>query len=619
MQAVARLAYEAQMLRNDQASTAIPLKRDDLLKLLPSGEIKNNGSYFINWLIERAGILTDRTDGTLQFAHLSFQEFLAARHLQASANSTTDQIIQFKSFSTRREWWETLRLAAALIQSTYRQHADILLDELVRGSADEFWLSGVIFADGLGSNEVFEEWARSLVEHLAFHEGDAICSSGWRVSQQRVRRERIVELADSKSQKITWVHWVRVRNWLDAAGTDLDLSHPRGTSGIVIRILKDLTINTPTDVGIGRVLTSMNPFWPIKNPDIALLNVWPGSRKLAGTRMQSLALMGSAEEGQQHLLLRGSLSRPLDMEAAAPFIKEFRHKLACHLPVRFNESIFEKLDEERNRLRREGMDSLREGYIRDVSIYAGRMFFGEWRGALERIGVNNPIGLLLDACTILFRHCSSFCDISESDLVEDEINHFCVEDFLFPILQRSSTLFGRDLRDRFTLRRLMIRPHNFNESIPDNTIQEFFQREIGGLGRGICRATLAHTAVEMDHPAFPLLKAAAFVSLHPDVSPIQLDAVLAEYPLDGEPLWPALARQIARRSTSLDRELLVDRAMHPEKCEPPLSWGLQYVVRGDVIVDDPEFPAGRVCRLEEFGLGDLAVLEEMPPELELDA
>ncbi len=35
---------------------------------------------FLAWLAGPAGLLSDRTDGTCQFSHLSFQEYLAAWH-----------------------------------------------------------------------------------------------------------------------------------------------------------------------------------------------------------------------------------------------------------------------------------------------------------------------------------------------------------------------------------------------------------------------------------------------------------------------------------------------------------------------------------------------------------
>ncbi len=60
-----------------------------------------------------------------------------------------------------------------------------------------------------------------------------------------------------------------------------------------------------------------------------------------------------------------------------------------------------------------------------------------------------------------------------------------------------------------------------------------------------------------------------------------------------------------------------DLARHPEKREPPLRWGLRYIVWGNiwleggkvVLLDD-------VCR--EHGLDLLPYVEELPDELLVD-
>ncbi|MBF0369638.1 MAG: hypothetical protein HQL52_09305 [Magnetococcales bacterium] len=75
---------------------------------------------------------------------------------------------------------------------------------------------------------------------------------------------------------------------------------------------------------------------------------------------------------------------------------------------------------------------------------------------------------------------------------------------------------------------------------------------------------------------------------------------------------------MARRSSEADRALLIDLAKHPEKREPPLSWGLQFIVRGDVWLDNNEGIVTLDELSEEAGLAPLPYLEEMPPELEVD-
>ncbi len=84
-----------------------------------------------------------------------------------------------------------------------------------------------------------------------------------------------------------------------------------------------------------------------------------------------------------------------------------------------------------------------------------------------------------------------------------------------------------------------------------------------------------------------------------------------------DPLWIALAKHVARISTPEDRALLVDLATNPGQREAPLSWGLQFMVRGDILLAD-----GNVVTLDELcqdaGLPPYPMLEEMPPELEAE-
>ncbi len=91
------------------------------------------------------------------------------------------------------------------------------------------------------------------------------------------------------------------------------------------------------------------------------------------------------------------------------------------------------------------------------------------------------------------------------------------------------------------------------------------------------------------------------------------------YPSDGHPFWPALARHVARRTVPGDEDwtLLEELAKHPEKTDPPLSWALKYIVRGDIRMDD-----GQIVTLDqladELGMERLPYLEPMPEHFEVD-
>jgi len=94
-------------------------------------------------------------------------------------------------------------------------------------------------------------------------------------------------------------------------------------------------------------------------------------------------------------------------------------------------------------------------------------------------------------------------------------------------------------------------------------------------GRASVRAALAYGKLPADSPLLSLFRTACRASFAPADGGLRSEVFHASEAFDGDRLWPALARHIARISTAEDRELLVDLARNPEKRKPPLSWGLQ--------------------------------------------
>jgi hypothetical protein len=142
---------------------------------------------------------------------------------------------------------------------------------------------------------------------------------------------------------------------------------------------------------------------------------------------------------------------------------------------------------------------------------------------------------------------------------------------------------------------------------PDNAGSlDFWDIESRVSARGTARSRLA-SLPDSDNPSINLISAACRESLRPGKHAEALERALRSY--DGDPLWPALARHLTRRATTKDRDLLVDLASHPEKREPPLRWGLQFIVRGDILMPD-----GSIRMLDDFfvphGVPAPAYLEE---------
>src|SRR4029079_14110625 len=71
---------------------------------------------FLAWLAGPAGLLTDRSDGTLVFTHLSFQEYLARWPRNATVEGEERSVTCGRRLK-ESAWWESLRLWAALLES----------------------------------------------------------------------------------------------------------------------------------------------------------------------------------------------------------------------------------------------------------------------------------------------------------------------------------------------------------------------------------------------------------------------------------------------------------------------------------------------------------------------
>jgi hypothetical protein len=106
-----------------------------------------------------------------------------------------------------------------------------------------------------------------------------------------------------------------------------------------------------------------------------------------------------------------------------------------------------------------------------------------------------------------------------------------------------------------------------------------------------------------------LISTACKESLSPSQFAGATRQVLEHYPADGDPLWPALARHLIREATAQDRAVLEEAVRSPDKWAPPLNWGLRFIVRGDLLLED-----GTEVQLDELsreaGLDPLPVLEE---------
>ena len=146
---------------------------------------------------------------------------------------------------------------------------------------------------------------------------------------------------------------------------------------------------------------------------------------------------------------------------------------------------------------------------------------------------------------------------------------------------------------------------------------DFTMIELFSYGRVALPAILANYQGKSDMPIAELLRPACRKYFRPEAEEKDLHEALGRFPSNGDPLWPALARHVARCSTEEDRALLEQLAKTPDLREAPLRWGLQYIVRGDIVMDD-----GAVVTLDELaeaaGVPPLPYLEEMPEPVAME-
>jgi hypothetical protein len=221
MRVVAAMAFKLQeQAYGKHSRSSIVPTREDLSSFLPEQWVGSQKLEFLSWLTGPAGLLLDRADRTLTFTHLSFQEFLAAWHLNARVEGKEDRIRVFRSYRGSSIWWETLRLWAALIERQSPDRLDPVLEDLSQSGDNGLSLSGMMLADGLGEEPRFDSWLDLLTERLlrgiwvwTFD----LCFRAWASSRQEHRKEKLGTRLSADASDQAWLGRLRFNEFLGTA------------------------------------------------------------------------------------------------------------------------------------------------------------------------------------------------------------------------------------------------------------------------------------------------------------------------------------------------------------------------------------------------------------------
>lgn len=590
MRVVAELALKMQEAGYKKVKrAAIVLKWDEMAAMLPDDWDKRKKHGFLAWLAGPSGLLTDRSDDTLTFAHLSFQEYLSAWRLNTTVPGTAEaRTAEFQQRMSDTDWWETLRLWAALLGRANQDWLDAVMRRLFRNEQGGAALVGSVLADGLGSETLMKEWLKTVQVELR-HQWPLqfdLCCTAWHASRQHGRRQELAAGLMDGSANAPWPERLRRQDSLATVDESRTLELPGSGSlaaSLELALSGDLTRSA---LAVGRVLCGGPALWPGEPVEVALLQVWPNDRRMLGMSLESAALGGATRRDlvkvYPSLVRRQEDARALS--GRRELVRDLVRDLAWDLAQDF--------------ARGSGLDTLLDlawDLARDFAQHFARDFARE----LARESMRDLVRALARYLARDFARESArnFARYFARDLARNFSRHFARD-----VVREVAQYVVRDLAGEFV---------TDSKPIPPPWLTFMAHSDIVSFGRAGARVALAHCANEgSPSPQGRLLAQAARASCKGK------KFIPSKIPQGLDPLWPALGRHIARTSAPADRALLEDLARRPEQRQGPLAWGLQFIVRGDVLLYD-----GTVVTLDE--LADeasqprLPYLDDMPPELEL--
>lgn len=611
---------------------------------------------FICWLAGPAALLVERTDGRFDFVHRSIQEFLAAYYLGSVDCSVEDRLTSFERRYNGPDNWPFLRKATKMGCSREPAWLDPIVNRLATMDDHTVGLLGSLFAEGVGRDEDFREWSTRFVYVLErrCNESISACIVEWHRQPDDGRRSELLSLLQERALASTCQAYRRL-NVAHLAWSGKHLAPPsQGTAVHLLSWFNSGECSNPSAVAVSRVLSGGSALWPGKPAELALLNLWPSYRRVVGQRLQLAAFCGadrkdlircaadwlippkwdeaasrlaahSAQDWQRWLsfsvgilklhnqdpmskktVTAEDLPNPLAYPGKKP-VPVVPSPWVLHLAQRWSLAsardlhrlcLFEQQDDQGTNTNRYedlhktsallGLPAAVKALAQHWSAVGIEQWAGfwavDWLVYLEHLQEPDPeghanINLAAMRAGVLGKlwliNWARYWGIVESRFIP--IRRMSWDSLAIPLAESWADAL---------IEVLQLSPECA-------WINDFVWLDLMSIGRDTARAVLAKE--QPGDALWALLAEASRLSIGATIDPSQFKLLLGSTALPDEPLWPALARYLAGCASMADHALLDELARHPDRRTGPLSWGLQHIVRGDILLND-----GNTVTLDEL-------------------
>ena len=543
---------------------------ESVTRLLPAswGEEQRDG--FILWLLEGAGLLVAEFDGNnLRFLHRSFQEYLTAEHIFRD-----DKLFWgfFHRDPSSNEFWEPLIHWAGIAAEEDPERLTSRMLELSADGESGFWLAGALFAQGFGKEPELRVWIQALYEKIRFvwHDGVGSCARYWSRTTHRKRKTALEKALNVRFEAEGWLAQTRYLRWAELA----EFSVPTGTA-LPVRLEHGWLKRAPVasrglEFARQRILCGMFPAGGFPPRETVPLLLWPNQRREAGYRLQILSDLTPDEALLREVAGRVLLPQRWTAEDAR-FAVECARDIARLLTTRAPHDAAADLAPERSR---SWVRRMKYPWVCDLFLeMVQRWYVGRTEG-----GQGSPGDFWFEAIV---------CFGDESRYTRVDLKWI------------------RDLASRWA-DDLGLR------SAPRDLATNFGIVELMSLGRAHARADVLEKLETPESAVEKLMHTAVKASLSANGD----QAPPAKHGAKIPSFWTSLAKHLTRCATERDFQILQRAVENAEGFPEPVNWGLQFLVRGDVVRRD-----GTIFRLDDLsdslGLPRLPLLESMPDELEL--